>query len=143
MTLQVLIVDDEALARARLRTLLGDCRQPEAVAAGEAASAVRKPPCRSCSSRRRSRTLASAMPWPAWPCPAGTVLVTLISATCPRSCVEMRTCAPLALGSTPCLTAFSTSGCRISGGRRTAFTRSSSDHSTRRRGPKRTCSISR
>ena len=40
MTLQVLIVDDEALARARLRTLLGDCRQPEAVAAGEAASAA-------------------------------------------------------------------------------------------------------
>ena len=40
MTLQVLIVDDEALARARLRTLLGDCRQPEAVAAGESASAA-------------------------------------------------------------------------------------------------------
>lgn len=39
MTLRVLIVDDEALARARLRTLLGDCRQPEALAAGEADSA--------------------------------------------------------------------------------------------------------
>ena len=40
MTLRVLIVDDEALARARLRTLLGDCRQPEALAAGEADSAA-------------------------------------------------------------------------------------------------------
>ena len=36
--LQVLIVDDESLARTRLRTLLGDCRQPQAVAAGEASS---------------------------------------------------------------------------------------------------------
>lgn len=36
MTLRVLIVDDEPLARARLRVLLGDCRQPEALAAGEA-----------------------------------------------------------------------------------------------------------
>ena len=36
MTLRVLIVDDEPLARARLRVLLGECRQPEALAAGEA-----------------------------------------------------------------------------------------------------------
>ncbi|MGB3071723.1 MAG: LytTR family DNA-binding domain-containing protein [Ottowia sp.] len=40
MTLRVLIVDDEALARSRLRTLLGDCRQPQALAAGEAANAA-------------------------------------------------------------------------------------------------------
>lgn len=40
MTLRVLIVDDESLARARLRTLLADCRQPEALAAGEADSAA-------------------------------------------------------------------------------------------------------
>ena len=40
MTLRVLIVDDEPLARARLRTLLADCRAPVAVAAGEAASAA-------------------------------------------------------------------------------------------------------
>lgn len=40
MTLQVLIVDDEPLARARLRRLLADCREPEAVAAGEAGSAA-------------------------------------------------------------------------------------------------------
>jgi two-component system response regulator AlgR len=38
--LQILIVDDEPLARARLRTLLGDCRMPEAVVAGEAANAA-------------------------------------------------------------------------------------------------------
>ncbi len=38
--LRVLIVDDEPLARARLRTLLGDCSQPEAIAAGEAGSAA-------------------------------------------------------------------------------------------------------
>ena len=40
MTLRVLIVDDEALARARLRTLLGECREPPALAAGEAANAA-------------------------------------------------------------------------------------------------------
>lgn len=38
MSLKVLIVDDESLARSRLRMLLGDCRQPEALAAGEAAT---------------------------------------------------------------------------------------------------------
>lgn len=37
--LQVLLVDDEPLARARLRTLLGDCRSPGAEVAGEAANA--------------------------------------------------------------------------------------------------------
>lgn len=40
MTLKVLVVDDEALARARLRTLLGDCAAPAALVAGEAADAV-------------------------------------------------------------------------------------------------------
>lgn len=40
MTLRVLIVDDEPLARARLRTLLADCRVPEALVAGEAANAA-------------------------------------------------------------------------------------------------------
>lgn len=39
MSLQVLIVDDEALARSRLRTLLAECA-PGAVAAGEAANAA-------------------------------------------------------------------------------------------------------
>ncbi|MDR0457835.1 MAG: LytTR family DNA-binding domain-containing protein [Burkholderiaceae bacterium] len=39
-TLQVLIVDDEPLARARLRALLGECRAPRAATAGEAGSAV-------------------------------------------------------------------------------------------------------
>ncbi len=34
----VLIVDDEALARSRLRTLLGDCTEPPVTIAGEAAS---------------------------------------------------------------------------------------------------------
>lgn len=38
--LRVLVVDDEALARARMRTLLGDCTQPRAVVEGEAANAV-------------------------------------------------------------------------------------------------------
>ena len=38
-TLKVLIVDDEALARARLRTLLGECREPPALVTGEAANA--------------------------------------------------------------------------------------------------------
>ena len=37
--LRVLLVDDEALARLRLRTLLGDCATPSAVVAGEAADA--------------------------------------------------------------------------------------------------------
>jgi two-component system, LytTR family, response regulator AlgR len=40
MMLKVLVVDDEALARSRLRTLLGNCTAPAAVAAAEAADAV-------------------------------------------------------------------------------------------------------
>lgn len=40
MTLKVLVVDDEALARSRLRTLLGDCTAPAAIVAAEAANAV-------------------------------------------------------------------------------------------------------
>ncbi|WP_296903052.1 LytTR family DNA-binding domain-containing protein [Polaromonas sp.] len=38
--LKILVVDDEALARSRLRTLLADCTSPPAVAAAEAADAV-------------------------------------------------------------------------------------------------------
>ena len=40
MTLNVLLVDDEALARARLRTLLAECDAPAAVPVGEAANAA-------------------------------------------------------------------------------------------------------
>ena len=40
MTLRVLLVDDEALARARLRTLLAECREPPALVVGEAANAA-------------------------------------------------------------------------------------------------------
>ncbi|MDB5941268.1 MAG: putative response regulator, LytTR [Ramlibacter sp.] len=40
MTLQVLVVDDEPLARSRLRTLLGDCAAPSASVGGEAANAT-------------------------------------------------------------------------------------------------------
>lgn len=40
MVLRVLIVDDEALARARLRTLLADCTAPAASVEAEAANAV-------------------------------------------------------------------------------------------------------
>lgn len=40
MSLKMLLVDDEALARARLRTLLGDCKEPPAEVAGEAANAA-------------------------------------------------------------------------------------------------------
>ena len=38
--LKMLLVDDEALARSRLRTLLGDCTAPSAVVVAEAADAV-------------------------------------------------------------------------------------------------------
>jgi len=38
--LRVLVVDDEQLARARLRTLLSDCKQPVVDVAGEASNAV-------------------------------------------------------------------------------------------------------
>jgi two-component system response regulator AlgR len=38
--LRILLVDDEELARLRLRTLVGDCREVPAVVVGEAASAV-------------------------------------------------------------------------------------------------------
>ena len=40
MSLQVLVVDDETLARSRLRTLLGECDAPSATVGGEAANAV-------------------------------------------------------------------------------------------------------
>ena len=40
MTLKVLLVDDEALARSRLRTLLGDCTAPAALVAAEASNSV-------------------------------------------------------------------------------------------------------
>lgn len=40
MALQLLIVDDEALARSRMRTLLADCSAPAAQVAGEAANAA-------------------------------------------------------------------------------------------------------
>jgi two-component system response regulator AlgR len=40
MKLKVLVVDDEALARSRLRTLLGDCKTPAASVEGEAANAT-------------------------------------------------------------------------------------------------------
>ena len=40
MTLTVLIVDDEALARSRLRTLLGDCKTPGVRVGGEAGNAT-------------------------------------------------------------------------------------------------------
>lgn len=40
MVLRVLIVDDEALARTRMRTLLGECTQPPAQVHGEAANAA-------------------------------------------------------------------------------------------------------
>ncbi len=40
MTLRILLVDDEALARSRLKNLLLDCANPAVVLAGEAASTV-------------------------------------------------------------------------------------------------------
>jgi two-component system response regulator AlgR len=40
MTLQVLVVDDESLARSRLRTLLGDCNTPSAAVVAEAMNAT-------------------------------------------------------------------------------------------------------
>lgn len=40
IVLTAIVVDDESLARARMRTLLGDCRQPSVQCVGEAANAV-------------------------------------------------------------------------------------------------------
>ena len=40
MGLKMLLVDDEPLARSRLRTLLADCKEPTAEVAGEAANAA-------------------------------------------------------------------------------------------------------
>ena len=40
MSLRVLIVDDEPLARTRLRALLADCREPATVVQGEAGDAA-------------------------------------------------------------------------------------------------------
>lgn len=50
MKLKVLVVDDEALARARLRTLLGDCVAPAARVAAEAADAVQAMTALQCAS---------------------------------------------------------------------------------------------
>lgn len=40
LPINVLVVDDESLARSRLRTLLGDCTEPQVTIAGEAANAA-------------------------------------------------------------------------------------------------------
>jgi len=40
MSLRILVVDDEPLARSRLRTLLGDCQAPMATLVGEAGNAT-------------------------------------------------------------------------------------------------------
>jgi two-component system response regulator AlgR len=40
MSLQVLVVDDESLARSRLKTLLADCANPSVTVAGEAGNAA-------------------------------------------------------------------------------------------------------
>ena len=40
MTLKILVVDDEKLARQRMRTLLGDCTSPRAEVGAEAANAA-------------------------------------------------------------------------------------------------------
>lgn len=45
MALKVLIVDDELLARSRLRTLLGDCVAPAALVVAEAANAAQAVEC--------------------------------------------------------------------------------------------------
>jgi len=45
MPLKALLVDDEALARARLRTLLGDCTAPAASVEAEAANAAQAIEC--------------------------------------------------------------------------------------------------
>jgi len=45
MALRVLIVDDEALARSRLRSLLADCTAPGALVVGEAANAAQAMQC--------------------------------------------------------------------------------------------------
>ena len=45
MILKTLIVDDEALARSRLRTLLGDCNSPGAQVVAEAANAMEAIAC--------------------------------------------------------------------------------------------------
>jgi len=45
MALRVLIVDDEALARSRLKSLLGDCTAPGALVVGEAATVAQALQC--------------------------------------------------------------------------------------------------
>ena len=61
--LRVMLVDDEPLARARMRTLLGDCADPPtqvvAEAAGEASSAL----AAGCITKlKRERTKGAVMP---------------------------------------------------------------------------------
>ena len=103
------------------------------------------------SARRRSM-LASAMPLPSSEtgmrsalrgvsstssCNAGSPVASAIRRA------TMRTRPPAAAGETPCLTAFSTSGWRMSGGTSTRSRSSGTSMSTSRRSSKRACSMSR
>jgi hypothetical protein len=80
----------------------------------------------SCSRRRRSRTLCSAMPWPGGDGSGPTVLCTVSTAWPRRATASMWMRAAVGAGSTPWRTAFSTSGCSTSGGTRARPTRGSS-----------------
>ena len=130
--LSVMIVDDAPLARQRLRALVEANAVP---ACSDAAT--------SCSRRRRSATFTSAMPVPGRPGISGKVLVTTISAM-PR-CTRVRTTMrpPATAGSMPWRTAFSTRGCKTSGGSTAWAAAGSRSQTTCRRSPKRNCSIAR
>ena len=56
LTLKVLLVDDEALARSRLKTLLGDCTDPLAIVNGEARTVTVPLPSMTTFWRLRSAT---------------------------------------------------------------------------------------
>ena len=83
------------------------------------------------------------MPLPGRDFTAGTLLVMAISARPSLTRVRTRIVPPSSAGSTPWRTAFSTSGCNSSGGTRAAPASGSSSQLTRRRLPKRICSIAR
>lgn len=74
MRLQVLIVDDEALARTRLRALLADCVEPAASVAGEAGNAAEA------LALLRSRVFDAALIDVGMPGPDGLVLARMLRA---------------------------------------------------------------
>jgi len=138
--LRVLVVDDEELARMRMKSLVAECSEPSAVVVGEAANAAQ---ALVWLATRQCDLLLLDVQMPGRDGSLGTLLAIDSTARPSLTFVRTRMTPPSGDGSTPWRTAFSTSGCRISGGTRADAAFGSSSQATCRRLPKRICSMSR